>query len=210
MEANDFDALTRSLTAGLRRRVLVAVVAAALASLLGNPDTAAHDALKKCKKIDDKARRKRCVKRAKAHHAQHATPFSCAGQSNGTSCGASPAIQCCAGVCVDTARDERHCGACGKRCQLNATCVAGVCRCINDPMGAACPPGSGYSCCQFGGPTSCICSDANNPGNFFVDPVSCTGILGCPPDQQCIGPDCQACCPRGATCDTSTGTCLPP
>ncbi len=49
IDANGFDALTRSFTTGLRRRILVAVVAAALASLLGDPDTAAHDALKKCK-----------------------------------------------------------------------------------------------------------------------------------------------------------------
>ena len=44
---------------------------------------------------------------------------------------------CCAGDCVDTVTDKRHCGACGNDCEavceppsIVDACVAGGCVCI--------------------------------------------------------------------------------
>jgi len=41
----------------------------------------------------------------------------------------------CAGECVDTSSDARHCGGCGQSCPDDGACVAGVCAC----QGADCP-----------------------------------------------------------------------
>jgi hypothetical protein len=73
MEAGRFAALLRSLSASPSRRSAVRLLAGLV---LGSPlalddNAAAHNALKKCKKIDDKAKRKKCVKKAKAHNATH-------------------------------------------------------------------------------------------------------------------------------------------
>jgi hypothetical protein len=110
----------------------------------------------------------------------------------------------CKGKCVKTATNPRHCGRCNNRCPLNTVCDGGECICQDcgqEPTRTCCPPG---------GATICICWPVDNPQARFADPTngdSCT-VIGCPPAQQCLGPGCQACCPPGSTCDTSTGTCL--
>ena len=66
-----FDALTRSVTSGWRRRAVIAAIGATLAPLLGGADADAHNPLKACKKKSGK-QKKACIKKAKAHNAQHA------------------------------------------------------------------------------------------------------------------------------------------
>jgi hypothetical protein len=63
-----------------------------------------------------------------------------------------------------------------------------------------------YSCCPLG--STCACTDANNSANIWLNPVTCQGVTGCPAARQCLGSQCQTCCPVGTTCDPSTGTCL--
>ena len=123
-------------------------------------------------------------------------------------CPAPPAGVCCAegqavcgGACVELNTNSRHCGTCGKRCQLNAICVGGTCTCVNGTCGSpnqsCCPPGSGTCSCTL-------------PGNGFTRADTCDPVASCPADMTpCVGPECAACCPAGTTCDTATGTCLP-
>jgi hypothetical protein len=77
VDTERFDALARTLTPGSRRSflgTLAAVAGSALAPLLTRDDAAAHDLLKKCKKINDTKKKKACVKKAKKHNSTHAVP----------------------------------------------------------------------------------------------------------------------------------------
>jgi hypothetical protein len=74
MDADGFDSLARSLVAsGSRRRALGGLLAGPL-GLLGvrSKEAAAHDPRKACKKKSGEAKRK-CLKKAKKHNAQHAS-----------------------------------------------------------------------------------------------------------------------------------------
>src|SRR5687767_1951586 len=74
MDDARFDELTRAL-ATPRRAAIRLVAGSAIGLLLGCravEDAAAHDALTKCKKIKDKKKRKKCIKKVKAHNADHA------------------------------------------------------------------------------------------------------------------------------------------
>ena len=235
MDAGRFETLLRSLAGSPSRRGAVRLLAGLI---LGSPlalassGADAHNKLKKCKKLEDKGKRKKCVKKAKAHNASHTTPASppcvsnCAGKVCGDDgCGGSCGVACaggkscqggtcaclsgqtdCGGVCVTTSTDPRNCGACGKRCQLNATCNAGVCACVQ----SGCPV-SVASCCPLGAGMPCQCADQLG-SDTFINGGTCAVISpACPADYQtCIGPPgtCQACCPPGSTCDHSTGACL--
>ena len=97
MDGSRFDTLVASLTIpGSRRRALGGLLAGAL-GLLGWPDqqdAIAHDLKDKCKKKSGQAKKK-CLKKAKQHAAQHANeppppqpppPPSCVGKPNDASC----------------------------------------------------------------------------------------------------------------------------
>ena len=74
MDGSHFDALTRTLSApGSRRRAVGGLLVGTL-TLLGNglEETQAHDLLKKCKTLKGD-KKKKCVKKAKAHNATHLT-----------------------------------------------------------------------------------------------------------------------------------------
>jgi hypothetical protein len=74
MDADRFDALSRSLiAAGSRRHTLALALSGALASLLARDDAAAHDPLKTCTKKSGK-QKKKCIKKAKQHNATHRIP----------------------------------------------------------------------------------------------------------------------------------------
>ena len=214
MEPCRFDSLTRSLTvAGSRRAALGSLLVGTL-GLLGllsahGDDGAAHDALLKCKKLKGD-RKQKCVKKAKKHNALDAAKVappppppsplpSPQSPLPPPSCPQGTTV--CGSTCVIVATDPLNCGSCGQRCQINAVCAAGTCRCVIDACG-----NPDRSCCPLSpvGPT-CSCQG----GGFFVDPTSCAAVTDCPPGSvECVGPQCQACCPSGSTCDTSTGTCL--
>jgi hypothetical protein len=100
MNATRFESVLRALTiAPSRRRALRLLAALVLGSpvALGSPNAGAHNALKKCKKIADKHKRKQCKRQAKKHNAQHTNealpPPGCSG-----------AI--CDGACVTCATSE--------------------------------------------------------------------------------------------------------
>jgi hypothetical protein len=74
MESRRFDGLVRVLShREIRRGVLAAAIGGAVGLLgLAAPDTSGHNALKKCKgKTGDK--KKKCLKKAKAHNRKHQT-----------------------------------------------------------------------------------------------------------------------------------------
>lgn len=96
MDGSRFDALTKSLTAtGSRRGTLGALLVTSL-GLLGWNGAArvqAHDLIGKCKKIEDKDKRKKCLKRARKHKAQHTTRIA----------GCSTGLPRCGGSCCPAA-----------------------------------------------------------------------------------------------------------
>ena len=75
MDGSRFDALTRSLTTrGSRRRALGGLLLGSLGLVSRGraEDAGAHDKTL-CREIRDKTRRKKCVKKAKKHTANHTT-----------------------------------------------------------------------------------------------------------------------------------------
>src|SRR5215218_9302717 len=110
MDADRFDSLTRALTAaGSRRRALALAVSGALAPLLGLGETDARNKLKKCKKIDDKKRRKKCLKKAKRVNLCQ----------DGVQSGSETGVDCGGGTCP-------RCGA-GQGCNSRNDCATGLC-----------------------------------------------------------------------------------
>src|SRR3954447_26501582 len=198
MDPSCFDALTRSLsTAGSRRHALVVAVGGAL-GLLGLSQADDADADGACKPVCGACQ---TCQRGHCHKSKQGKKHC----RRGTCVATPPGTVSCGGACVDLTSDPRNCGSCGTRCSVNQTCNAGTCTCtIFDVAGGrTCPiPNPNASCCTIG----CACSPAD-PMNIF-DPATCSFIATCPPDRQCIGPQCAACCPVGSTCEPSTGRCL--
>jgi len=206
MDDSRLDRLARSLaTAGSRRRALIGMLGSAL-GLLGSQ--AEQAAAKKCKKIKDKQKRKKCLAKTRRTPAPPCPEGQkpCGGRCipNNQCCTDSdcPAAtpRCCSGACVDVLTDVKHCGRCGAGCLFNERCSAGSCRCGTSP--GSC--GGGQSCCP---PQSCVCNPVN-----FLDPVSCTSAgPTCPPGVAvCVGTTgacgmnrlpARACCPAGTICD---------
>jgi hypothetical protein len=174
MDLETFDALARRLAdgqtrslraAGSRRPVLVGLLAGAVGLLAwgGAEEAGAHNTLKKCKKIKEKAKKKACVKKAKQHNATHTTlippsppPLPPCG---GTCAGDTP--QCCAATGFCASLDEACCsaaeggGACPKEtpkcCPPTEQFENGLCGnlddtcCPSEKGGFLCPPGQ--DCC---------------------------------------------------------------
>jgi hypothetical protein len=91
VDTQRFDALTKALSAAGSRRVAAAGLFGALGLLgrLGDESAEAHNNWARCKKIPDKKKRKKCVKKGKAHKKWHETN-ACRGE--GQICGTRP---CC-------------------------------------------------------------------------------------------------------------------
>src|SRR5687768_6013271 len=115
MDANRFDTMARSLAAsGSRRRALALAISGAFAHLLTRDDAEAHDLLKKCKKIKNKTKKKKCIKKAKAHNATHTTG---GGDGGGTGAGTGGTGGCTGpGQCPNPSNP----------CEV-ATCFNGIC-----------------------------------------------------------------------------------
>ena len=109
----------------------------------------------------------------------------------------------CGEACVDTVTAPTNCGACGTRCPVNETCVAGACSCQGDASVAP------ATCCpqESGAFSSCA-----SPGeNTLTDPATCSSVFECPVGTfPCVGVEgepsdpydtCQVCCPLGTICD---------
>lgn len=74
MAADRFESFLRSLSASPSRRGALGLLTGILLGgsfTLRADDVEAHNKLKKCKKIDDRDKRKQCLKKAKKHQAQH-------------------------------------------------------------------------------------------------------------------------------------------
>lgn len=94
-------------------------------------------------------------------------------------CGLAPNVGCgctqgetdCAGTCVDTVSDSKHCGACGKACIAGEICKNSVCACTNGQ--ACCKPGEQKEC--YSGP-----SNTRDVSPCKVGKATCTtnGIWG--------------------------------
>jgi hypothetical protein len=174
MDNSRFDALTRVLsTVGSRRGTIGGLLAGVLGLLHGaEPDAAiAHNTLKKCKKIEDKDKKRQCVKKAKKHRAQHAAP-ACTPTCGGTVCGG----------------DNGCGGSCGT-CSAGAVCQGG--QCVNGTLavGASCTKALPRECvsgvCGCVG-ASCTCRNANCvPDDVcFSDAECCSGFCNSP---RCMG-----------------------
>ena len=203
MDGERFDALTRALAApGGSRRRLLGGLAAAAAVLLGGlrtEDAAAHDALGACRKIEDRQRRRRCVRQAKAHNARH--------------CGAE---LCPTGTfCCD---DQRQvCCPTGSECCSpgpgTGSCCAGDSRCgrpIGDDDGAhVCCPEERQWATSTGGVRCCPAGTRANEGvdsdNGQCCPEErwCGGVCCGDAAPVCVDPGTQTCCTEAATCGTA-------
>ena len=82
MDADRFDSLLRSFSGSPSRRSALRLLASLLIAsplALDIQRLDAHNKLKKCKKLDDKDKRKRCLKKAKKHNATHTAVTGCIG-----------------------------------------------------------------------------------------------------------------------------------
>jgi hypothetical protein len=195
MDPNRFDTLLRYFSATPSRRDALQLLASSALGLLGwaaTSEATTHNTLNKCKKLKNKAKRKKCLKKAKAHNATHTAqdptvqlppPDPCAGKAEGASCGTDRA--CCGGTCVNLRTNPNHCGRCGYTCSPNsagsAICHNGGCACPD--FGAVCPSGCGCRS-RYQGGTFCTALDA-----------TCVGAKQCPNgDVDCdLGTVCHEC-----------------
>ena len=171
-----FDTLARSLgTAGSRRRALGGLLTGVFGALgWQQPEGAtAHDLAATCKKKSGD-KKKKCLKKAKKHNAEHAatgttgtgctrncTGKSCGDDGCGGSCGSCSACkQCSSGACI-TSPDFTACGGAKQ-------CSGGVCATPADCQNSsACIHGN--SCCSG----RCLCREYTAEG--FCYPTSDIG-----------------------------------
>jgi hypothetical protein len=150
MDANSLDALARALAAPGRRRSLLRLLTGGAVGLatwqLTEP--AQRVAAKKCNKIADKQKRRRCRKRAKQRNSCARTCAGCCDTSDGCRAGTTKAV----------------CGTDGARCQ----------QCTGDQVctnGNCAPPG-----CGAGGPCLVFLTSTTHDGN--LQGTSASGLLG--------------------------------
>ena len=189
MDADRFESLLRSLSPSpSRRRALRLLAGLVLGSplALGTPGTDAHDTSAKCKKLADKDKRKKCLKKAKKHLARHGrqTPRCSDGLTD------------CGGGCVNTHTDEANCGSCGTGCATTQVCQAGSCF-PQSTCPAFGPPACGPSATACGPDCGCGVSAEGNIVCIQSEPACeaptpCTTSADCPFGKACI--DISGCC----------------
>jgi hypothetical protein len=192
MNANRFESILRSLSRSSSRRGALGLLAGLV---LGRPHTfgsaeiAAHDAMKKCKKIDAKDKKKKCVKRAKQHNATHRTavPPPAPTCTDGVKNGAETGIDC-GGACPRCANGQ---GCATRNDCATSFCDAGTCAsctvstiCGADAYGdCRCYPTTGGTFCGRGSPTgpaytSCDACPADTLCNSDGPPFDCYKLCG--------------------------------
>jgi hypothetical protein len=157
---------------------------------LATPEAGAHDVTARCRKLTDPARRRACLRRARAHKRnKHA----CEPKRPSVICGK---LGRCSGVAVNN---------CGKL--INCTCPKGKTCLGNGSCARSCPPGPN-TC-----PASCICIfDVGAP---FISGTCMLPVSGCPDLQPLCASDEQ--CPPNRFClittcgpnNTAQGRCAP-
>src|SRR5918993_616698 len=172
MDGSRFDSLAKTLAAaGSRRQVLGGLLVASLALVGGSaPEEATAKSIKQCKKIDNKKKRKQCLKKAKQTNTTQtplpgtSTPLPDTGSPlppNGTPVGPPPPAQipatCNDGVKNGSESDVDCGGPDCLRCATAKSCVGqrdcGSAFCVNN-ICTACTtsPQCGAGCsCIFGG-----------------------------------------------------------
>ena len=165
MDAERFDTLARSLTRGGSRRHALTGLAAGALGLLGAraEEAAAHDLKDKCKKKSGEAKKK-CLKKAKKHKAEHARETlpppppppgpTCA--TDGVKNGSESDIDCGGGICP--------------RCWLFS---AFKCNSRNDCITARCHTG-GCQQCSFDSTAPC----GTDASGAAVTRARCTPTMG--------------------------------
>ena len=133
MDPTRFDSLSRVLAAVGSRRALTLALSGALLPLIGPGETDARDKLKKCKEIDDKQRRKKCIKKAKrGNQCQD-------GKQNGNEtdidCGGGKCPRCAIGKACISRNDCSSARCTGSICQA---CVNNITDCGLDTDGNQC------------------------------------------------------------------------
>ena len=134
MDDDRFDTLVRSLGTPSRRRAALralAGAATALALLTGGEgeEAEAHDATERCRRIENRERRRVCLQNARRHNRRHRCKQAgrpCAFNTN-----------CCTETCCN-----KVCCAAGQQC-VKGRCAAAAPVCTGQPCGLylSCPPG---------------------------------------------------------------------
>jgi hypothetical protein len=217
MDADRFDTLLRLLSETPTRRGALGLLTGSalgggLGALLGlsSPENAAaHNPLKKCKKINDKGKRKACVKKAKEHNAAHNasnTTLPPVGCPAGTSpCGAG-------GACILTDLCCKEDADCPEATFGPMECLDGVCDCPRG--GRPCPlGGGGWYCCDASNGETCCNDDSCCTATCTVQDRECACPGGSGPcSDEFSGITYWSCCAAGDTChddglSCSTTTC---
>jgi hypothetical protein len=182
MDPTRFDSLSRVLAAVGSRRALALALSGALVPLIGPGEIEARKTLKQCRKIDDKQKRKKCIKNAKK---ATCTDGKKNGSESDVDCGGGKCPRCQGGQTCNS-RNDCHTALCvGNTC---TSCIAGGCGFEND------------------GVTGCFCRDnALKPGEKMCTEMTCTFFMGgtcalCAPGEQCApaGGGIECCTPCGA------------
>ena len=192
MDADRFDALTRTLTTGWHRRALVAAAGVAIVPLLRGAEAAAHDRRKKCNKKSGK-RKKRCLEKARAHNAQHAVDLVAPPPPDSPPPPPSPPPPgCTPTTCVE---QGKNCGTIGDGC--GGTLACGACSapqtCGEGNPGVANICGCGNSACPAGancGTIANVCGGAIACGPSCGDPMPVCDrntCRVCAADRECCG-----------------------
>ena len=139
MDGERFDAMAKALAAGpTRRRFLLGLLGGGLGllGLLGPEDAGAHDALRACRKIEDRKRRRRCIRRARQHNLAHQPAGTCTATTEDVCQELDYVAANCNNTrgcsCTTTTAGTRFCGedlssfcAPGGDCQTDADCGGG-------------------------------------------------------------------------------------
>jgi hypothetical protein len=96
---------------------------------------------------------------------------------------------CCGGRCVNTNRDEDHCGRCGSRCRRNETCVDGRCVRRESVCVSKRYCNDNYICCQ----DSEVCISGQCVHRSECPPERVCGEDCCEDLDGCIGGRCRSC-----------------
>jgi hypothetical protein len=196
LDADRFDALTRTLTvASSRRRALVATLGGVL-GLLGLA-TAQNAEAKNCKKIKNKNKRKKCLKQARC--IPTCAGKQCGDDGCGGSCGSctDPCTECTDGVCVATLL--------GAACSTEtppSVCVSGRCAL---PCQAAC--GATCNLCaatSASGPLILFCTGSSGGCSTLTKP--CYDHDDCAANELCTRTGCPAISGTTNRCHTLCGT----
>jgi hypothetical protein len=193
MDAQRFDAVTRSLpAAGSRRRALVVLLGGVFASALGASSLKETAAKKKCPPCK-KRKNGKCKKKKPDGTA---CPVPSGGACQRGVCVCPGGETSCGGVCRDLQTDNANCGICGTVCPTNQVCQTGSCF-----PGSTCPANTTSLCVP---PTLTSCGASCNCARSAEGNVLCIGTRSF-----CFEPLCttSADCLTGEACVDVSGCC---